>query len=77
MIELIPDHISHDTIEALEDLLHRARAGEITGVAFAAILRRKRYIVNTAGSAYRFPTFTRGMIRALDDELSRQVNAHK
>ena len=69
--------MSRDTVEALEDLLRRAQAGELTGIAFAAILKRKRYIVNTAGAAHRFPTFTRGMLRALDDELARQVNAHK
>ena len=76
-MELVPDIVSHDTVEALEHLLKRAKAGELTGIAFAAILKRRRYIVNTAGAAFQYPTFSRGMLRALDDELARRVNANK
>lgn len=73
-MELIPDAISTDTVEALTLLLDRAKKGEITGIAFAAILKRRRYIVNTAGTAARYPTFTRGMIHALDDQLAAKLH---
>jgi hypothetical protein len=77
IVELIPDAVSHDTVECLTALLKRAQAGEITGVAFAVILRRRRYIVNTCGAARKYPTFTRGMIHALDDELGAMIRTPK
>jgi hypothetical protein len=70
---LIPDKLSHDTVECLELLLQHARSGEVIGVAFAAMLKRRGYIVNTAGEAHRNPTFARGVIAALDDQLSGRV----
>lgn len=71
---LIPDSISHETVEALGELLEQARAGELVGFAFAAILKRRRYIVNTAGECRGDPTLTRGMALALDDELRDMVH---
>lgn len=70
---LVPDNISHDTIEALQELLASARAGELIGIAFAAMLKRRGYIVDSAGEAYRNPTFSRGMIGALDDHFRSRV----
>jgi hypothetical protein len=72
---LVRDKISNDTIECLEQLLEAARRGEIIGLAYAAMMRRRRYIVNTAGEAHHSPTFTRGMLLALDDELSERIEA--
>jgi hypothetical protein len=74
MIELIRDIVSRDTVEALEQLLGAARTGDITGIAFAAALKRRKYITNVAGSCYRYPTFARGMLGALDDELSNMIH---
>jgi glycerol uptake facilitator-like aquaporin len=71
---LIPDAISTDTVECLELLLSEAKRGEVIGLAFGAMLRRRAYVVNTAGEAHRNPTFTRGMVAALDDQLSRRVH---
>jgi hypothetical protein len=70
---LIQNHVSTDTVEALQQLLEQARAGEVIGVAFVAMLKRRGYIADAAGEAYRNPTFTRGMIRALDDRLAQRV----
>lgn len=70
---LIPDDISHDTVKCLESLLHKARRGEVLGLAFAAILKRRGYIVNTAGEAHRNPTFSRGIVAALDDQLAHRI----
>lgn len=74
-VELLPDSVSADTVECLQTLLDRAKTGEVTGIAYAVVLKRRRYIVNTAGTARKYPTFTRGMIHALDDELSERVRA--
>lgn len=70
---LIPDTVSTDTIECLELLLRRARKGEVIGLAYAAMLKKRAYIVNTAGTAHESPTFARGMIRALDDQLGQRI----
>lgn len=70
---LIPDTVSNETVKALEQLLHEARTGELIGIAFAAMVKKRGYIVNSAGEAYRNPTFSRGMLRALDDKLGQRV----
>lgn len=70
---LVPESVSQDTIDHLEELLETARAGELIGVAYAAMSKRRKYIVNAAGEAHRNPTFTRWMVATLDDVLSRRV----
>jgi hypothetical protein len=72
---LVPDNISHDTVECLGQLLEQAKKGELVGLAYAGMLRRRAFIVDTAGMAYESPTFARGMVAALDDELSSRVAA--
>lgn len=70
---LVPDTVSHDTIECLESLLRQARRGQVIGLAYAAMLRKRAYVVNAAGEAYRNPTFSRGCVQALDDELGKRI----
>lgn len=70
---LVPDTISTNTEEALAQLLELAQRGELIGVAFAGMLKQRRYFVNTAGEAYRNPTFARGCVSALDDELGKRM----
>lgn len=71
---LVHDHISRETIQALEQLLDEARRGELIGIAFCAMYRQHRYIACTAGECRRSPTFTLGMLRALDFKLCRLVS---
>ena len=73
MPELLPDKISHDLIEALEELLAGAKAGQIVGLAFTDVLKRQRYIANIAGTCVRNLTHARGMLCALSDELGQMV----
>lgn len=74
---LVPDTLSTETTEALTQMLDMARRGELIGLAFAGILKRRGYFVNTAGEAYRNPTFARGCVSALDDELGQRMrNEH-
>lgn len=70
---LVQDQISQDTVECLEQLLTHARKGELIGIAYGAMLKRRGYIVNSAGEAHRNPTFSRGMLLALDDQLSTRI----
>ena len=71
---LVPDNISHDTVEALEMLLQLARQGEITGIAFVCTMPRARYITNVAGWCYRNATAARGMVAFLSDQLASLVH---
>lgn len=73
-VELMHDTVSRNTVEALEQLLSAAMTGDITGIAFAASLRNRKYITNVAGTCYRHPTFARGMVCALDDQLSNMIS---
>ena len=66
--------VSRDTVEALESLLHEAKRGEITGIAFVCARHRSRYITDVAGSCYENPTFARGMVAFLADELAGLVH---
>ena len=70
---LVPDTLSNDTVECLAQLLEHAKSGDVIGVAFVAMLKRRGYIANAAGEAHRNPTFARGMVAALDDSLRRRV----
>lgn len=72
---LVADHAPDDVIGALEQLLHEARQGHLIGLAYAAMYKRREYIVDTAGECRRNPTFTRGMVRALDDRLALSVGS--
>lgn len=71
---LIRDTVSRDTIEALETLLDGAKRGDVTGIAYAVTLRKRRYITNVAGFCFKNPTFARGMVWALSDELGALVH---
>jgi hypothetical protein len=71
--QLVPDSLSHDTVECLEVLLEQARKGEVVGFAFAAMLKRKGYIADTAGQAHQNPTFALGMISILADQVSHRI----
>jgi len=74
---LIPDNISHDVVEALETMLDLAKQGEITGIAFACTLKKMRYITNVAGHCYTNPTFARGMVAFLSDQLAGLVHGRE
>ena len=66
--------VSADTVDALEQLLARARQGDVVGLALAYLMPDSRYAVDTTGECARDPTFARGMVCALDDELSRLIH---
>jgi hypothetical protein len=70
---LVQNGFSGDTVAALEALLKEARAGELIGIAFVAMYRRREYTASATGEARRNPTFTRGMLASLDDFLGDMV----
>jgi hypothetical protein len=68
-LRLIPDEISHDTLEALRALTDDAKKGVLIGLAFAARYKGREYIVNAAGDLYQNPTIALGMVAMLADQL--------
>lgn len=72
-MHLVHDHISRDTQEAVRQIAASVEAGHVIGIAFVLVMKRRRFMVNTAGAAADNPTETRGMLCALDDELQRMV----
>lgn len=71
---LVPDALSHDTVEALRELLKQAEDGRVVGIAFAAMYRSRQFITNTAGECHRNPVFTRGIVAVLDDCLAQDIH---
>lgn len=70
---LVPDLVSTDTVECCRLLNSQAKSGELIGLAFVGLLKRRSYIVNTAGELHRNPTFARGCLLALDDQLALRI----
>lgn len=73
--QLVHDQISRDVVKALETLLDYARRGELTGIGFVATFRKMRYITNVAGACAKNPTFTRGALCSLSDELGALIHS--
>lgn len=73
----VVDGVSHDTVECLEVLLEEARRGEVIGVCYAAMHKRRNYTVRACGEAHRNPTFSSGMVGALWFDLQRQAHGEK
>jgi len=67
---LLRTEVSHDTVEALEFLLHEAKRGQVIGLAYGAMLRRRSCIVDTAGELHTSPLFALGVVCMLSDEIS-------
>jgi hypothetical protein len=72
-LTLVKDPVSQNTVAALAQLLTEATRGEIVGIAFVAMRKGRRYFTHIVGEAYHNPTFARGMVAALDDELRDMV----
>lgn len=69
-------HPPDDVIKALEYLLKEARDGQLIGIAYGAMFRRRHYIVSTAGEGRRNPLFALGVVHVLADELVDQAHGH-
>lgn len=72
---LVHDGISRDMVDAMRRIADMAEQRIIVGAVFGLALRGpgRRYHVNVAGSFVRDPTFARGVVAALDDELRVMV----
>lgn len=71
ILHLVHDPVSPDTVQALEEILERARAGIVTGFIIGLQRPHQRYTVHCVGTSCRNPTFSLGMCRAIDFELAK------
>lgn len=71
--QLVQRRRSVETTEALESLLAEAKHGKVIGIAYVVMYQQREYTASATGEARRNPTFTRGMIAALDDLLGKMV----
>jgi hypothetical protein len=68
---MLPAPLPDDTVGALSQLLTDAKRGKILGMAFTVMYRGRTYVVDATDEVRRNPTFARGMLAELDDELAR------
>lgn len=61
------------TIQGLTELLREAQSGDVVGIAYVALHKSKRYSMGVIGVAKTTPTFTRGMIKCLDDQVAELI----
>lgn len=66
-LRLVADESPRDVIEMLAQLLADADEGQIYGIAFVAIYKGRRVIVDAAGECKRSPIYSRGLVAVLDD----------
>jgi hypothetical protein len=69
--KLVADSLSHETIAAAQQIAEAAMAGDVIGLGVVVMMKDRRYFVNSAGECRRNPTWTRGALRDLDDELGQ------
>lgn len=72
----VSDDLPTETVAALTELLTQAKQRRILGMTFAVMYRGGTYIVNATDEARRSPTFSRGMVAELDDELARMMHVN-
>lgn len=65
--------VDQECVDCLADLAAAAKAGEVTGIAYAVMYKGRHFITSAAGELRRNPTFARGAVAALDDELKAMV----
>lgn len=61
--------VSEETVDVLKYLLSEATAGNVRGIAFVALHNGHEFSSGIIGKPRLVPVLTRGMVRALDDEL--------
>lgn len=69
-LTLIYEPVSHETVAALKYLLQEAERGELIGLAYAAMLKRRACLVDTTGEAYLNPIFALGMVSMLSADIA-------
>lgn len=72
-IGLVSEYISDDTIVLLEELLARAKRGEVVGVSFVTLNRDRHQSVGWGGVAYHKPLLALGSLELLKHCLIEHI----
>lgn len=68
-LEAVPLSRDPEVVQALEKLLARARAGEVIGLAYVAMMPAHEYEGDSLGAALQHPVMALGLARALEDQI--------
>lgn len=66
--------VSHETVACLRDLLREAEAGELIGVAWVSMYKRREWDRRACGEAHRNPVWSIGMLQAFSAKLAGEIN---
>lgn len=72
---LIQSPAPDDLVEALEFLLDGARSGDVIGIAYAAQMKPRNIIADSAGELHRNPLFALSLLHVLMAQLTDRVRA--
>ena len=66
--------VNAETVQALEALLKDAKEGRLIGFSAVMMWRPTRTTARIVGAAWDHPTYCRGMLRNLDDQLAAVIS---
>lgn len=72
--QLLREVVSSDTVDCAKALIDGSESGQVVGAVIGFLYRRRRYSVAICGEAYADPTWARGVIAAIEDELRQMVH---
>jgi hypothetical protein len=72
--QLLHETVSHDTIECALAMAEGSKNGHIVGAVIGFLYKYRKYSVAVCGEAYRDPTWARGVIGAIEDELRHLIH---
>ena len=71
----ISEHSSRETVEALQQLLERAEAGHISGLAFAIKSGPKRHRIGFTGEYWRDPVQLLGVVTRMEYRVNHIISS--
>ncbi len=72
--QLVADQVSKEVVAGLEEIAQLVPDGTLTGFVFGGLLKGRKYFISCTGTAFADPTVARGVVAAIDDELSLMVH---
>jgi hypothetical protein len=68
-LALVTPLADQDTVDALADLLDKAKRGEVVGVAYVALYRGCEFSADITGSVRQNPLLSRGIASTLWEQI--------
>jgi hypothetical protein len=77
LLTAVSPKVSTETVQAMRRKVAESERGDLIGIAFVALYSGHEYEVEVVGETRLAPTFTRGMLCLLDDQLAALVAAQQ